>query len=130
LAGLVGEVGFHGAVDEVGEAPFQAAEGFAFGLAFGAFALVVGAAFGVGADLGDRDCVAGPVQLPVPAAAEPLPYGPAGGRGQGSGAVGGGEVVPGRVAADVGDVAEDGARDRSWRLRRCRSAGCRWRGPG
>jgi hypothetical protein len=48
-----GEVVEHGAVDQVGEASFEAAQGFSVGLALGAFAQVVGAAFGVGADLGD-----------------------------------------------------------------------------
>ena len=43
----VGEVGAQRAVDQVRQPSFEAAEGFAAGFAFGSFALVVGAAFGV-----------------------------------------------------------------------------------
>ena len=43
----VGEIGAQRAVDQVRQASFEAAEGFAAGFAFGSFALVVGAAFGV-----------------------------------------------------------------------------------
>jgi hypothetical protein len=46
-----------GLVDQVGQASLEAAQGFPVGLALGAFALVVGAPFGVGADLRDRDYV-------------------------------------------------------------------------
>jgi hypothetical protein len=41
----------------VGELAFEAAEGFFAGLAFGELALVVGAGWGVDADLDDRDAV-------------------------------------------------------------------------
>jgi hypothetical protein len=63
----------HGGEDDVGQSPFQAAEGFAFRFAGGAFAFVVGATFGVAADLGERDGVEGPVELAVPAGIEPVP---------------------------------------------------------
>ena len=45
LEGGVG-VGAHGGVDEVGQFAFEAAQGFTVGLAGGAFAVVVGPAFG------------------------------------------------------------------------------------
>ena len=69
----VGKVGAQPAV-EVREQSFEAAEGFAAGFAFGSFALVVGAAFGVCADLGDRYRVERPVELPVPAAVQAVPH--------------------------------------------------------
>jgi hypothetical protein len=47
--GVVAQGGEH----DVGQFPLQAAQGFAFGFAGGSFALVVGPAFGVAADLGD-----------------------------------------------------------------------------
>jgi hypothetical protein len=55
-----------GLVYDVGEASLQAADGLAAALSFGAFALVVGVAFGVDADLGDRDRGEHPVELSVP----------------------------------------------------------------
>src|SRR4029450_3871400 len=67
----------HGGEHDVGESPFQAAEGFAFGFAGGAFAFVVGATFGVAADLGERDGVEGPVELAVSAGVEPVSDGAA-----------------------------------------------------
>src|SRR4051812_14265170 len=62
-----------GGEDDVGEPPFQAAEGFAFGLPGGAFAVVVGAAFGAGPDLGERERVEGAVELPVAAGVAAVP---------------------------------------------------------
>ena len=112
-----GQVVVQGLVYDVGEASLQAADGLAAALSFGAFALVVGAAFGVGADLGDRDRGEHPVELPVARAVEPM----AGGAPKGSGDAGGGEGVARAVAADVGDPAQDrGGADRS----EARSAGC------
>jgi hypothetical protein len=87
--------------------PFQAAEGFSFRLAGGAFAFVVGAAFGVAADLGERDRVEGPVELLVPAGVEPVSDGAAGGGRQRCGAVGGGERVAIGVAVDVDDLGDE-----------------------
>jgi hypothetical protein len=107
----VGEVAAQRAVDQVREPSFEAAEGFAAGFAFGSFALVVGAAFGVCGDLGDRNGVERPVELPVAAAVEAVSYGSPRRCGDGCCSVGGGEVVPGGVAADVDDVADDGGRN-------------------
>src|SRR5215217_4852625 len=94
----VGEIGAQRAVDQVRQPSFEAAEGFPAGFAFGSFAPGVGAAFSVCADLGER-----PVELPVPAAVQAVSYGATRGGRDGCGSVGGGEVVPGGVAADVGD---------------------------
>ena len=91
----VGEVGAERAVDQVREPSFEAAEGFPAGFAFASFALVVGAAFGVCADLGDRYRVERPVELPVPAAVQAVSHGATRGGRDGCGSVGGGEVVPG-----------------------------------
>ena len=63
------------------------------------------------ADLGDRYRVERPVELPVPAAVEAVSYGATRRGRDGCGSVGGGEVVPGGVAADVEDVADDGGRN-------------------
>lgn len=52
-------------VDGVGQASFQTAHGFFMSFAGGAFALVVGAAFGVVPDLGQRHYVQGVVESPV-----------------------------------------------------------------
>jgi hypothetical protein len=53
--GVVAHCGEH----NVRQSPFQAAQGLPFRLAGGPFAFVVGAAFGVAADLGERDRVKG-----------------------------------------------------------------------
>ncbi|WP_345488767.1 hypothetical protein [Actinoplanes octamycinicus] len=60
----------HLAVDGVGQASFQRSHGFHRGFAFGAFALVVGAAGGVEAELGDGHDVQDPVDAPVPGPVE------------------------------------------------------------
>ena len=52
-------------VDGVGDASFQRSEGFFSGFAFSLFPVVVDAALGVVADLGDRGHVDGMVQHPV-----------------------------------------------------------------
>ena len=64
-------VAAHGREHDVGQPPLEAAQGFAFGFAGGSFAFVVGPAFGVAANLGDRDRVERAVELPVPAGIEP-----------------------------------------------------------
>jgi hypothetical protein len=61
----IGEIGAQRAVDQVRQPSFEAAEGFAAGFAFGSFAEIVGAAFGVCADLGDRYRVERTVELPI-----------------------------------------------------------------
>jgi hypothetical protein len=109
----VGEIGAQRAVDQVRQPSFEAAEGFAAGFAFGSFPQIVGAAFGVCADLGDRNRVERAVELPVPAAVQPVSYGAPRRCRDGCCSVGGGEVVPGGVAADVGDVADDRGRNDS-----------------
>jgi hypothetical protein len=107
LRGLAVGVVAQGGEHDVGQFPFQAAQGFAVGFAGGSLALVVGAAFGVAADLGDRDRVERAVELPVPAGIEPVPHGPPGGGGQRGGAVGGGEGVAVGVAADIDELGEE-----------------------
>jgi hypothetical protein len=97
----------HGGEHDVGESPFQAAQGFPFRLAGSAFAFVVDAAFGVATNLGDGDCVEGPVELPIPARVEPVSDGATGGGGQRCGAVGCGERVPVGVAVDVDDFGDE-----------------------
>ena len=52
-----GGIAAHGGEDDVGQSPLQASQRFAFCFAGAAFAFVVGAAFGVAADLGERDRV-------------------------------------------------------------------------
>ena len=52
--------------DAAGEVAFEAADGFFGGLAFGSFAVEVGAGFGVAAGAGDGDAVDGGVDLAVP----------------------------------------------------------------
>ena len=61
-----------------GEVALEAADGFLGGLAFGAFAVEVGAGFGVAAGAGDRDAVDGGVDLAVAAAVEAVAVGFAG----------------------------------------------------
>ena len=61
---------FEGGVDGAGELAFEAAEGFAAGLALGLFAFEVGLRGWVDAALGDRDPVQGAVELAVAAAVE------------------------------------------------------------
>ena len=56
--------------DASGEVAFEAADGFAGGLAFGSFALQVGAGFGVAACACDGDAVDRGVDLAVAAAIE------------------------------------------------------------
>ena len=58
-----------------GEVAFEAADGFAGGLAFGAFAVEVGAGFGVTASTRDGDAVNGGVDLAVAAAIEAVAVG-------------------------------------------------------
>jgi hypothetical protein len=100
--------------DDIGESPFQAPQGFHRCLAGREFPLVVGAAFGVVADLDDGHDVQDPVQAPVPGSGQPVPLLLAGGGVDGGGAGPGGEVGLGPEAGDVADVAEDpGGADRA-----------------
>jgi hypothetical protein len=87
-------VGDELAVDDVGEAPLEAAQGFFAGLALSPFALVVGPPGGLAvADLGDGHHVDGVVDPPVPGSGEPVADLLAGGCVDGGGAVVAGEVV-------------------------------------
>jgi len=82
-------------VDDIGDPSLQGAEGFFAGLALVDLAGVVGPAQGVAvADLGDGDHVDRPVQLPVAAQVDPVPWPRPGG-----GFVGGGGVVGGVVGS-------------------------------
>ena len=75
----------------VGEAALEAAHGLVAGLALGDLAVVVGAAEAVAhADLGERSDVQCQVQLPVPAAGQPMP-----------GPVGAGHLDRGDTGVDV-----------------------------
>jgi hypothetical protein len=93
--------------DCVGQASFEAAQGFHRGLAGGEFASVVGAAFGVVADLDDGHDVQDSVQATIAGPGQPVPDLLAGGRVDGCGAGPGGEVGHGPEPGDVPDVAED-----------------------
>src|SRR5712691_630099 len=63
---------FEGCVDGSGELSFETAERFAPALAFGLFALEVGASGGMDACLRDRDSVQGAVELAIAATVEPM----------------------------------------------------------
>ena len=65
-------VGYQFPVDDVGDASFQRSEGFLLGFAFGLFLVVVDAAGGVVADLGDGGHVDGMVQHPVASHRQPV----------------------------------------------------------
>jgi hypothetical protein len=80
---------------------FEAAQRFASGLAFGLFALVVGASGGVAGRLGQGDEVDDPTALSVAAAVQSMAVGAAGADGHGCGAVGHREIA----RAEAGDVA-------------------------
>lgn len=70
LPGVVDEL----AVDGVGDASFEAAEGFFAALAFAEFALVVVVSGAVVSDLGDRGHVDGVVDAPVSCSGESVSY--------------------------------------------------------
>ena len=78
--------------DVAGEVSFEAAERFAGGLAFGAFAGEVGLGRSVGAGAGDGDAVQRRVELAAAAAVEPLAVGAARADGDGGDAGGAGEL--------------------------------------
>ena len=101
----------HVAVDDIGESSLEAAHGFAVGLSFSTFASVVGAAFGVGADLGECDGEEGAVELPVAAGVVAMPDGAPGRGRDGCGAVGCSEGLAGGVAADVDDLGQESGSD-------------------
>jgi len=96
----------HLAVDDVGQPPFDAAQRFHAGLAGGELAAVVGAAFGVVAELDDGHDVQHPLDAPVPGPREPVALLLAGGGAGGRGAVPPGEVAAVNETGNVTDVAE------------------------
>jgi hypothetical protein len=100
-------VGDEVAVDDVGQASFEAAQGFHRGLAGGELASVVGAALGVLAQLHDGGDVDDVVDPAVAGAGEAVADLFAGGRVQGCGAGPGGEPVAVGEAGDVADVGQD-----------------------
>ena len=65
-------VGYQFPVDDVRDASFQRSEGFFSGFAFSLFLVVVDAASGVVADLGDGGHVDGMVQHPVSSHRQPV----------------------------------------------------------
>lgn len=69
----------HGAVDDVGQASFEASQRFFVILPGRAFGLLVGLARGISADLGDGDDVQGVVQLSVAGPGQPMAHQVAGG---------------------------------------------------
>src|SRR6201996_306136 len=85
------------------EVALEAAADFFGGAAVGLPAGDVVAGGLVGAGAGDDDGVQGPVELAVPAAAEPVPDGPPGGGGDGGDA---GELGEGGLGADPAPVGE------------------------
>jgi len=93
-------------VDDVGQMPFEGAERFHRGFAFGEAAPVVGAAGGIPAQLDDGHDVQDPVDAPIPGAGEPVAALVTRGRLERGGAVPGREVRRGGEPADVGDVGD------------------------
>jgi hypothetical protein len=89
-------------VDEVGQASFQGAHGLPAGLSGGAFAVVVGASFGVVAELAVGHDVQDPVDAPVPGPGQPVVGVVTGGHVDGCASTGFtiGEQPLGRVPAD------------------------------
>ena len=76
--------------DAAGDMAFEAADGVAVGLAFGAFACDVGLGLCVATRAGDGDAVNGGVDLAVAAAVEAVAVGLAGADGDGGDAAGAG----------------------------------------
>jgi hypothetical protein len=102
-------VGEELAVDGVGDPSLEAPHGLEMGLAGGAFASVVGASFGVEADLGGGRDVQHVVDLAVPGAGEAVSDLLAGGGIQRCGAGPGGEPVAVGEPGHVADVGQDPA---------------------
>jgi len=96
--------------DAACEVAFEAADGFAVGFAFGAFAFDIGAGFGVAAGAGDCDAVDGGVDLSVAAAVEAVAVGLAGADWDRCDAAGAGELGVASEAVGAGDLADQLAR--------------------
>ena len=86
---------------------FEAADRFALGLAFGVFALEVGASGRVGACAGEGDDVDRAVELAVAAAVQPVALSVTGAGGDWGGAGVPREARVGREALGAGGVAND-----------------------
>ena len=93
--------------DAPGEVALEAADGFAGALAFGSFALEVGAGLGVAAGAGDGDAVNGSVDLAVAATVEPVAVGAAGAGRNRRDAGGTGELGVAGEPAGAGDLADE-----------------------
>src|SRR5690606_18474362 len=100
-------VGDQASVDDVGQAALEAAQGLEGCLPGGEFASVVGAAFGVVAQLDDRGDVDDVVHPSVAGAREPVADLFTGGGVQGGGPGPGGEPVAVGEPGDVTDVGQD-----------------------
>jgi hypothetical protein len=92
--------------DVAGEVSFEAAQRLACALAFGAFAVEVGARFGVTAGAGDGDAVKRRVELAVAAAVEALSAAAAGANGDRGDTGGSRELGVGGEALDAGGLTD------------------------
>jgi hypothetical protein len=104
--GSATRVGDEPLVDGVADAPLERPHRVLVGLAFGAFAVVVGAAGGVVGELGDRRDVDRVVDLTVAFEVEPIMRVRSLRRGDGRGCVVAGVVILRREPLDVTGVAE------------------------
>src|SRR3954464_12311937 len=96
--------------DAAGEGALEAADCFAGGLAFGAFAIEVGAGLGVAAGAGDGDAVDRGVDLAVAAAVEAVAVGVARADRDRCDPAGAGEFGVAGEAVRAGDLADQLAR--------------------
>ena len=117
------------AVDDVGQPSFQAAQGFFVALPAGSFALVVGPAGSVVADLGDGHGVQAAVELPVSGAGEPVADDVAGGDLDRCGSGVGGERRRRAEPVDIADAGQDLRRRSGFRCHAGRSGWFRWPAP-
>jgi hypothetical protein len=92
--------------DAAGEVALEAAQCFAVGLAFGAFAFEVGLGFGVAAGAGDRDAVDCGVDLAVAAAVQAVAVGVARADRDRGDAAGSCELGVAGEALGAGDLAD------------------------
>ena len=102
-----GRGGLEEVPDAAGEVAFEAADGFAGGLAFGAFAVEVGARLGVAAGAGDGDAVNGRIDLAVAAAVETVAVCVARADGDRGNAGGACELGVAGKAGGAGDLADE-----------------------
>src|SRR4051794_40318223 len=93
--------------DAAGEGSLEASDGFAVGLAFGAFAFDVGLGLGVAARAGNGDAVDGGVELSVAAAVEAMAVGLARADRDRGDAAGPRELGVAGEALRAGDLADE-----------------------